>query len=167
MSRRADQRGIIMPTTILAGGFCAVAVAAVGFLLTSRPIQTDPSSASTPPRVHHRVARTPVASPTAEPTHKALPTVDRKDVSVVIFNNSNVKGLAATTATRAQGIGWKVIGEDNWYGTIDASTVYYPARLHRAAAVLARDLGIHRIKPAIAPMQLDRLTVILTADYQP
>jgi hypothetical protein len=31
--------------------------------------------------------------------------------------------------------------------------------------VLARDLGIARVKPSIAPMRNDRLTVILTGDY--
>ncbi len=69
------------------------------------------------------------------------------------------------TPRRAQGAGWKVVGSDNWYGTIPATTVYYPERLHAAAKVLARDLGIGRIKPAIDPMRGDRLTVILTTDY--
>ena len=35
-------------------------------------------------------------------------------------------------------------------------------RLQAAAKLLAKDLGIGRIKPAIAPMRVDRLTVILT-----
>jgi hypothetical protein len=43
--------------------------------------------------------------------------------------------------------------------------VYYPDRLKAAGALLARDLGISRVKPAIAPMRPDRLTVILTGDY--
>jgi hypothetical protein len=42
--------------------------------------------------------------------------------------------------------------------------VYYPERLAPAAKMLARDLGIKRLKPAISPMRLDRLTVILTGD---
>ena len=62
------------------------------------------------------------------------------------------------------GVGWQVVGEDNWYGAIPASTVYYPERLKKAAQLLALDLGIDRVLPAVDPMQMDRLTVILTAD---
>ena len=91
--------------------------------------------------------------------------VERGDTIVVVFNNSGITGLASRTSGRAQGAGWNVVGSDNWYGTIPATTVYYPERLHAAAKVLARDLGIQRIKPAIDPMQGDRLTVILTTDY--
>jgi hypothetical protein len=58
-----------------------------------------------------------------------------------------------------------VVGTDNWYGTVDATTVYYPPRLKAAATLLAADLRIARLKPAIDPMRPDRLTVILTGDY--
>ena len=37
--------------------------------------------------------------------------------------------------------------------------------LARAARALALDLGIRRTVPAVDPMKLDRLTVILTADH--
>jgi hypothetical protein len=65
-------------------------------------------------------------------------------------------------AAQASQIGWQVVGSDNWYGTIPASTVYYPQRLERAGKLLALDLGIQRTAPAVDPMRLDRLTVILT-----
>ena len=91
--------------------------------------------------------------------------VRRGDTYVEVFNNSGISGLAGSTAARAQGAGWQVVGSDNWYGTIPASTVYFPARLHAQAKLLGKDLGIARIKPAIAPMRGDRLTVILTRDY--
>jgi hypothetical protein len=48
-----------------------------------------------------------------------------------------------------------------------STTRYYQvlnALIDRPEA-LAHDLHIGRLRPAIAPMQLDRLTVILTADY--
>ena len=91
--------------------------------------------------------------------------VRRAGTLVEVYNNSGIHGLAGRTSRRASGAGWQVVGSDNWYGTISASTVYYPARLHDAAKLLARDLGVHRLRPAIAPMRLDRLTVILTSDY--
>ena len=94
------------------------------------------------------------------------PVVHRKDTYVVVFNNSVVTGLAGRTSARLSGAGWDVVGSDNWYGTIPASTVYYPAKLKPQARLLAKDLGIERIKPAIDPMQMDRLTVILTSDFR-
>ncbi len=83
---------------------------------------------------------------------------------VEVYNNSGISGLAGSKASQISGAGWQVVGSDNWYGTIPASTVYYPERLAAAAKLLARDLGIERMRPAISPMRFDRLTVILTAD---
>ena len=51
---------------------------------------------------------------------------------------------------------------DAW--TVPTSTVYFPARLERAAKQLALDLGIKRTALAVGEMKRDRLTVILTAD---
>jgi hypothetical protein len=100
---------------------------------------------------------------TKKPAKK--PAVRRGETYVEVYNNSGVSGLAGSTAARAQGAGWQVVGSDNWYGTIPASTVYYPSRLRAEARLLGKDLGIDRIKPTIAPMRGDRLTVILTRDY--
>ncbi|GGF53288.1 hypothetical protein GCM10011519_28990 [Marmoricola endophyticus] len=83
-----------------------------------------------------------------------------------MFNNSSTTGLAARTSGKVKGAGWKVIGTDNWYGTIPQPTVYYPASLEPAARLLAKDLGIDRVKPAVSPMRNDRLTLIVTADYR-
>ncbi len=88
--------------------------------------------------------------------------IDRSKVVVEVFNNSGITGLAGTVAGRATNAGWQVVGSDNWYGTIPTSTVYYPPRLAAAGHLLALDLGIHRVMPAVTPMRLDRLTVILT-----
>lgn len=139
-----------------------VAVAAVGFVLTSGT--DDPTARPAAVTVPRSVApQTKSPAPVLHPRKK--PRVDRAGTSVVVFNNSNVKGLAGQTSARAREAGWKVVGSDNWYGTVESSTVYYPARLHTAAKALAKDLHIERLRPAIAPMQSDRLTVILTADY--
>ena len=78
--------------------------------------------------------------------------VERGKVYVEVYNNSDITGLAGSTAARASGAGWQVVGSDNWYGTIPATTVYYPERLKAAAKVLALDLGIDRVVPAIDPM---------------
>jgi len=172
MARRfmeRDERGVVAPSRVMLIAVVAVAIAGAVFIATSpQPEQaarvvastTTPSATPTP---------TPTATPSATPTRKAPKkkrvVVKRGDTIVVVFNNSGITGLASRTSGTAQGAGWNVVGSDNWYGTIPATTVYYPERLHAAAKVLARDLGIQRIKPAIDPMQGDRLTVILTSDY--
>ena len=96
---------------------------------------------------------------------KVKPTVKRDAVYVSVFNNTNVTGLAGATAERIGAAGWQVVNTDNWLGTIPATTIYYPPQLKTAAQFLSKDLGIHRVLPAVDPMSMDRLTVILTADF--
>ena len=172
---RYDQRGIALssPLALLSAG--AVVVAGAAFLVTGgnggdqqqRPPQAVAPVRSTP---------TPTATPAAPSSSAPAPVVRKKkkakkpvvrrgDTYVEVYNNSGISGLAGSTASRAQGAGWQVVGSDNWYGTIPASTVYYPPRLQDQAKMLGKDLGISRVKPSIAPMRGDRLTVILTSDY--
>jgi hypothetical protein len=136
----------------------AVVMAGIAFVATrnSPPAEREITTISEQP--------TASPTPTAEPTKKppAKPKVDRAKVPVEVYNNSGVTGLAGRVATRAGKIGWNVVGSDNWYGTVDATTVYYPKRLKAAAKQLALDLGIRRTAPAVDPMRLDRLTLILT-----
>jgi LytR cell envelope-related transcriptional attenuator len=166
---RRDERGMVVSSPLALLSAAAVVLAGVAFVATNH---RDPQ----PARVSAAVTTT--ARPTktvtvGKPTHSAAPKkrvhkkplVHRAETYVEVFNNSGIQGLAGSTAARASGAGWQVIGSDNWYGTIPASTVYYPPRLQAAAKLLGKDLGIARIKPAIPPMRGDRLTVILTADY--
>jgi len=84
-------------------------------------------------------------------------------VLVEVYNNSGISGLAADKAALLQDAGWNVAATDNWYGDIVSSTVYYPDGMKSQAARLAKELRITRLRPAISPMQFDRLTVILTS----
>jgi hypothetical protein len=79
-----------------------------------------------------------------------------------VFNNSGIADLAAQKANFLAGAGWNVAATDNWYGDIPVDTVYYPPRLRDDAATLAKAMHIKRLHAAVAPMQFDRLTVILT-----
>jgi len=159
-----DHRGLVLPTDFLVLSIVAVAIAAAVYVVSAHPGRATDNDA--PPTVAQSITPSPSPTLAAKPIKKkARPALQRSDYSVVVFNNSNVKGLAARTAQRAQSAGWKVVGEDNWYGTISSSTVYFPDSMRRAARVLARDLGISRVQPAVAPMSGQRLTVILTADF--
>jgi hypothetical protein len=158
------QRGVVFPSPVVILSVVAVAMAGIAFVATrdSAPQEKEISTISQP---ESTPSSSPSAStdPTTEPPAKPKkPKVDRSKVYVVVFNNSGVQGLAGRVAAQATQIGWQVVGSDNWYGTIPASTVYYPPRLERAGKLLALDLGIQRTAPAVDPMRVDRLTVILT-----
>src|SRR6188472_1155019 len=151
-----DERGVVFPSPVVILSIVAVAMAGIAFVATrdSAPKEKEISTISQP-------EDTPSATPTpsaSKPPKPSKPKVDRSKVYVVVFNNSNEQGLAGRVAAKAGQIGWQVVGADNWYGTIPASTVYYPPRLERAGRLLALDLGIPRTAPAVDPMRLDRLT---------
>ncbi len=154
-----DERGVVFPSPVVILSVIAVAMAGIAFVATrdGAPEEKQISTISQP-----ETTSSPTAAPSTEPAKPKKPKVDRSKVYVVVFNNSNVAGLAGKVAARASQIGWQVVGSDNWYGTIPASTVYYPKRLEKAGKLLALDLGIQRTAPAVDPMRLDRLTVILT-----
>lgn len=159
---RSDE-GFAMSSPLAMVAALVVAAAGVGFFATdgARVEQQQAREAAlvTAPAPEER----PVTLK-KRPEPKPKP-VQRSEVYVEVYNNSNITGLAGSVTARMSGLGWQVVTTDNWYGTIPASTVYYPERLERAADLLSDDLGVERVQPAIAPMSLDRLTVVLTADY--
>lgn len=158
--RSRNQRGVVFPSPVVMLSIIAVAMAGVAYVATRAPAPTE--------REVTTVARK--ADPTPRPTlptskpKPIQPAVKRGSIYVEVYNNSGITGLAGRIASKASDAGWQVVGSDNWYGTISTSTVYFPQRLKAAAKVLALDLGIHRMSPAVDPMRLDRLTVILTAN---
>ena len=167
--RRRDERGVVFPSPVVILSVIAVAMAAIAFVATrggeppEREITTI-SQEQTPTAQPESTA--PATTEPAEPTKPPKPAVDRAKVYVEVYNNSNITGLAGQVAAQASNAGWQVVGSDNWYGTIPATTVYFPERLRREAALLALDLGIERTAPAVDPMKLDRLTVILTGPLE-
>jgi hypothetical protein len=163
--RVRNQRGMAMPSPVVMLSVIAVAMAGIAFVATrgGEPTEREVTTVSDTPTT------TPSASPTFKPSKKPekpekpeKPKVQRGEVYVEVYNNSGITGLAGQVAGQATGIGWQVVGSDNWYGTIPANTVYYPAKLEAAGKQLALDLGIKRTAPAVDPMGFDRLTVILT-----
>ncbi len=161
LSRR-DERGVAFPSPVVMLSVLAVAMASITFVATR-------DQAPTERRVDTATIASAEQTPTAEPTTptktpRPKPQVKRGEVYVEVFNNSGIKGLAASTAARATQVGWAVVGDDNWYGVIPTTTVYFPPRLKAAGKQLALDLGIKRTAPAVGVMKRDRLTVILTTD---
>ena len=163
--RVRNQRGVVFPSPVVMLSVIAVAMAGVAFVATrgSEPTEREVTTVARGEvdKPSHKPSPTAAPSPTKKPKPDK-PTVKRGEVYVEVYNNSGVTGLAGRVADRAADVGWQVVGSDNWYGTIPSSTVYYPARLEAAARLLALDLGIRRTAPAVDPMRLDRLTIILT-----
>lgn len=170
-ARARTDRGAVLPSPVVLLTVVAVVLAAVAFFVTrdNGPAERDISAS--------KAAATPSQSSTVEasdtPTEPAEPTktpkpVNRGDHTVVVFNNTPIKGLAGRVSSRVGKAGWKVGATDNWYGTVSATTVYFPPgkRNKAAAQLLALDLGIARIKPADtdSDMSSTNLTLILTGE---
>jgi hypothetical protein len=151
----------VFPSPVMILSIVAVAMAGVAWFATRAHEPTEQrvtSSAQQTPSADHSA----YVKPTPHHQKPVKPAFDRSKVMVSVFNNSSVSGLAGRVATQVSQLGWQVVGSDNWYGTIPTSTVYYPQQLAKAGHQLALDLGIHRTMPSVAPMRLDRVTVILT-----
>jgi hypothetical protein len=164
--RVRNQRGVVMPSPVVMLSVIAVAMAGIAFVATrgGEPTEREVTTVGRDTVPSASPSQSPSPTFTATPDAKPKPPpVKRGKVYVEVYNNSGVTGLAGTVAERATGIGWQVVGADNWYGTIPATTVYYPPKLKAAAKMLALDLGVQRTAPAVDPMRLDRLTLILTA----
>ncbi len=157
------RRGLVFPSPVVLLSVMAVALAAIAFVATRG---NDPTEREVATQVRQDTPASPTASDTAtpkkKPKKKAKPAIDRGSVYVEVYNNSGITGLAGTVGSSADSAGWKVVGTDNWYGSIPTNTVYFPQRLKPEAKQLALDLGIRRTAPAVGAMKLDRLTVILT-----
>jgi LytR cell envelope-related transcriptional attenuator len=168
------ERGVALPPWAIGVSIGVVVLAMLAFVVTGSPDRGDEAAADPISEASPSGKTTaPPSEPPAkdQPSQPAKPTTKRpppdpdrheRAAYVEIYNNSGIAGLANETAARLQDTGWKVVGADNWYGNIPASTVYYPERLRADARLLAADLGIRRLHAAVDPMRFDRLTVILT-----
>ncbi|QSR25211.1 hypothetical protein CFH99_06195 [Nocardioides aromaticivorans] len=178
-TRRRDERGAVLPSPVVLLSVIAVILAAVAFVATrgDEPAERDISAtkaAATPSDSASDDAGEDASddasdgasqTPPAEEKPKPKPVV-RADHSVVVFNNTQIAGLASRVGEKVTEAGWKVAAADNWYGTVPATTVYYPKGKKAAAQLLALDLGIARIKPADTDSDMSdtNLTLILTGE---
>ncbi len=176
-ARPRTERGAVLPSPVVLLSIVAVLLAAVAFVATrdGGPTERDVSAtkaAATPSGSTGSTddptddaAADPGASPSVEEKPKPKP-VKRTDHSVVVFNNTSISGLAGRVSGTVEAAGWTVVAADNWYGTVPATTVYYPKGKKAAAQLLALDLGVARIKPAdvASDMSDTHLTLILTGE---
>lgn len=130
---------------------------------SATPGATKPSISISPEPT--KKTKTPTPTPTATtPTPSATtsaPAVAR-NARVSVLNNSNIVGAARAFSGKVSAAGWTLDGIGNWRGAIDGNTIYYPPDLKAQAELLSDDVDIDRIRPSVAPMRMDRLTIILS-----
>ncbi|MET0928359.1 MAG: LytR C-terminal domain-containing protein [Aeromicrobium sp.] len=120
-------------------------------------------SASEPAAPAASSAEPTEAAPTPEPTQTSEPAPEAdREATVSVLNNSGVVGAARAFSVKVTGAGWTLGGIGNWTGSIGANTIYYPAGLQDQAELLSDDVDIERVLPSVAPMRMDRLTIILS-----
>lgn len=151
-----------LPSAVTIGSMAFVLAAGAGYVaVSSASAQTSQATTHTVTRPANSQISKPVSTPRHSSTATRPPPPVVPNVLVVVFNNTSVTDLAAQKAAILQNAGWHVAATDNWYGNIPADTVYYPPQFEADAAKLAKVLHITRLRPAVAPMQFDRLTVII------
>lgn len=157
-----------MPSVLTLGSAAFVVAAGIGLVsvsssATEQAAGDSKTIAQEPVPARDPAVREPVDKPIKKPEearHRSRDVIPKTLVDV--YNNSGISGLAAAKSAMLQGAGWNVATTDNWYGEIVDSTVYFPVSRRGEAKQLARTLRITRLRPAVSPMQFDRLTVIFT-----
>lgn len=168
--RTRTERGAVLPSPVVLLSIVAVALAAIAFVATrdGGPAERDitaTKAAATP----SETASSPSSEASKPPKETEAPKpkpVKRGAHTVVVFNNTSIKGLAGRVSDKVRDAGWKVGATDNWYGTVAATTVYYPKGKKAAGQLLALDLGVARLMPADADSDMSdtNLTLILTGE---
>ncbi|KRC46586.1 hypothetical protein ASE19_22555 [Nocardioides sp. Root79] len=174
-----NERGAVLPSPVVLLSVVAVILAAVAFVTTrgDEPAERDISAttAAADPTddassdgtdAPSEGATTGAPTDTATTEAPAPKPVVRSEHSVVVFNNTAIAGLAGRVSEKVKEAGWTVAAADNWYGTVPATTVYFPKGKKAAAQLLALDLGVARIKPADTDSDMSdtKLTLILTGE---
>lgn len=116
---------------------------------------------ATPAAGSSSVASTPAPTPQTTPSTAApLPALD-------VLNDSRIKGLAASAATRLRAAGWIVARTGNFKSADDVpqTTVFYPDGEKAAALRLAAAFRIDRVLAASSGLSATHLTVVLARDW--
>ena len=158
---------IVLSALICLGAASYYGVALVEDSSSERSAKPTATQSPTAPATTQTTEPTPeptaTTTPTPKPKPKPKPTAApvARDIPVGVFNNTATRGLARTVAAKVRAAGWTVAGVGNWRGSIPETTVYYPSGFQSQAQTLARDLDFGRVRPSVAPMRTDRLTLIV------
>lgn len=146
------------PVVILS--IVAVAMAAFAFVATR---DSGAPEREITPAARSTAAPSPSATPSASPSATAPEEASRCSAprSTSAFNNSAIKGLAAGTRGLRRRSRRRPSSRQLGGTAPSPPPRSHPPRFPRAAKLLAADLGVRRTAPAVDPMRMDRLTLIL------
>lgn len=150
----------VLPDWLIVGTIvaCLLGIGGLGYIVAGE-IVDDPGPTSP------TVAAPTVASPTTPSPTPGEPTPTEEEpertLTVSVFNQTNVTGLARNTLARAVGLGWPGGTSGNWAGGVTENTVFYPEGGEAQAELLAEDLGIAQTAPIQVGMDTASLTVIM------
>ena len=153
----------------LAGGFVIISVVNGG---DDAPPAAETTKGPTAKPTTAAPTKKPVAKPTTKATPKPKPTpkptptstpAPTRSVTVSVYNQVGIGGLARRVAGQLQALGWPVGAVDDWRGGVPQDTVYFPAGRQGEAQLLAGDLGISRVMAAAPNMSTSALTVVLAS----
>jgi LytR cell envelope-related transcriptional attenuator len=89
-----------------------------------------------------------------------------RPLPVYVLNQTTRRELAAEVAEDIESAGWSIAKVSWWRGVVPSTTVYYPPGHEEAARALSAAFpAIGRVRPRVAPMPDDALTVILCKEY--
>lgn len=129
------------------------------------------SSSATSPGTHTSAAprtSTPV-SPSTTPSIVPTTAQLKKDVPLIVLNNTTTQGLAADAAQSFEQGGWTVTSTGNLVNNILSTCAYYDpsvAHAQAAAQALQRQFpGIVRVEPRFDGLNPGPVVVVLTTGY--
>jgi len=107
-----------------------------------------PTTVLAPPDAQEQAAITTEAEPAPTTTADAAPTAPpaRDEISLAILNGGDVAGLAASTASQAESLGYTRVETGNAPAQSGPTTVYHVAGQRPAAERVANDLEIGPIE---------------------
>ncbi len=138
-----------LPLFIAVGVACLVGGFMVGWLTRGDGGDATVLPAVEAPVVPATTARTTTAAPPVAPA-----AIAPADIRLAVLNGTNVTGLAAQTATRAQGLGYPNPVSGNAPTQPGPTVVYFRAGKRPAAQRVATDLGFPQVRalPASGPV---------------
>lgn len=159
-SREGTSRGSATPvgSVVFIGVLALVAILMVVAVFNIiRASTSDPESS-----VAEQAQESP-AEASGQPTPTPEPTEVAKTASVVVFNGTSTRGLAARYAETLQASGWEVAETGNFSTTDSESTVYYSAEeFAEQAEALADEIGAPNTE--LSEEFATDITVVLSTD---
>lgn len=151
----------VVPDWLIVGTLALIGLglaALAGFAIQQLAFYGDAPKAASPTRTTH--ASVTPTTPTPTPTKSVEP---KRTTTVSVLNATQITGLAARTLDQVVAFGWPRGVSGNWNGTLDATTVFYPAGAEDQAKLLAADLGVSHVEPSLPGMSSRNLVIVITA----